>query len=132
MWLLNAVWLYVNVVWWHFYILFRDTCRKGLLEKTRSWIVRYEIGKIEVGKFGLELEISGWGSKVQMNLESDWRSWKVLNELWKNQWSWKTTIKVRKVNGNWKILLNLERINEVGKLLLKLGRSMEVGKFSRS
>ena len=43
----------------------RDTCSwKGQLEKTRSWKVRHEIGKNEVGKFGLKSESWGWSWKV--------------------------------------------------------------------
>ena len=82
-----------------------DTCSwKGQLEKTRSWKVRYEIGKIEVGKFGPKLEHSR-------------RSWKVRAEVGKYNWSWNVTAEVGKF---W---LNLERNNEVGKLLFELEKS---------
>ena len=48
---------------------------KGQLEKTRSWKVRYEIGKIEVGKSDMKLE--------RLKLESLGRSLKVLVEVGK-------------------------------------------------
>ena len=43
-----------------------DTCSwKGQLEKTRSWKVRHEIGKNEVGKFALKLECSALSNFAQ-------------------------------------------------------------------
>ena len=42
-----------------------DTCScKGQSERTRSWKVKNVIEKIEVGKFKLKLESSGWSWKV--------------------------------------------------------------------
>ena len=43
---------------------------KDSWKKTRSWKVRYEIGKIEVGKFGLRLESTNEIGKRLMKLES--------------------------------------------------------------
>ena len=49
----------------------RDTCSwKSQLDRTRSWKVQNETGKIEVGKFEPELE-------------SSWRSWKERGEVGK-------------------------------------------------
>ena len=49
----------------------QDTCSwKGQLERTRSWKVQNEIGKIEVGKF-------------EPKLVSSQRTWKVRGEVGK-------------------------------------------------
>ena len=49
----------------------RDTCSwKGKMEKTRSWKVRHEMRKNEVGKFGLKLESTTEVGKGLMKLES--------------------------------------------------------------
>ena len=60
LWLLNSVYLFVNVVWLHLYILFRGACSwKGQLEKSRNWKVLSWKVRAEVAKFASKLESSG-------------------------------------------------------------------------
>ena len=113
----NSNW---KLSWWNLYLtIYWDTrsC-KGKLERTRNWKVwswrislklerakRSRKESIEVGKFELKLESSGWSWKVQLKLESDLWSWEVEIELGKTQWSWKAAIELGKIKRSWKVRL---------------------------